>query len=65
MIKKVIYNNGKNEGYFIETSKGFVQIKINEGEAFELPKIKKIVNIKISEVNLRAEEVTENAKYIN
>ena len=65
IVKKITYNNGKNEGYFIETKNGYIQITIKEGEVFKLKDIKKEVEIKISEVNLKAIEVKQNESYIN
>ena len=65
IVKKIIYNNGKNEGYFIETRKGFVQITIKEGEAHNLKNIKKMIEIKLNEVNLKVEEIKGLADYIN
>jgi len=64
IIKKVAYNDGKNEGYFIETRKGYVQVIIKEGEAVELSKIKKISEIKINEVNLKVQEIDKHESYI-
>jgi len=63
-IEKIIYNNGKNEGYFIKARKGYVQISIKEGESVELKNIKKISEVRISEANLKIEEVLGNGSYI-
>jgi hypothetical protein len=63
IVKKIIYNNGKNEGYFIETRKGFVQVMIKEGEALELTKIKKISEIRMNEATLKIEEVERHETY--
>ena len=64
IIKKIIYNNGKNEGYFIETRKGFVQVRIKEGEALKLKNIKEVKEVRISDVNLKVEDVKRNETYI-
>ena len=65
IIKKIIYNNGKNEGYFIETRKGHIQVMIKEGEAFKLQGIKKISEIRVNEATLKVEEIKNEQKYIN
>jgi len=57
-IKKMIYNKGKNEGYFIEVLKGFIQVSIKEGEVFNLKDIKKISDIRINQATLKVEEET-------
>ena len=62
-IEKIIYNNGKNEGYFVKTRKGYVQVMIKEGEAVELAKIKNISEIRISEATLKVEEVSGDGSY--
>lgn len=62
-IEKIIYNNGKNEGYFTKTRKGYVQIMVKEGEAVKLAKIKKISEVRINESNLKIEEVEGNGSY--
>jgi len=62
-IEKIVYNNGKNEGYFIKKRKGYVRVMIKEGEAVELPKIKSVSEIRINEVNLKVEEVSGNGSY--
>jgi len=49
IVKKIIYNNGKNEGYFVRTLKGFVQIIIKDGQTFKLKDIKKEIEIKINQ----------------
>jgi len=64
IIKKIIYNGGKNEGYFVETGKGYVQVNIKEGQALTLTKIKEIHEIRINEVNLKVEEVKRNTSYL-
>lgn len=64
IIKKIIYNNGKNEGYFVETIKGFVQIIIKEGQTFRLKDIKKEIEIKINQTTTKIES-NENETYIN
>lgn len=63
IIKKIIYNDGKNEGYFIETRKGFVQVTIKESEIFKLTGIKKIIEIRLNEVNLKIEEIERKETY--
>lgn len=63
IIKKIIYNNGKNEGYFVKTRKGFVQVMIKEGEAVKLSDIKKVFEVRINEVNLKVEEVKRHESY--
>lgn len=63
IIKKIIYNNGKNEGYFVETKKGFVQVMIKEGESVELKKIKGISEVRINEATLKVEEVKRHETY--
>lgn len=65
IIKKIVYNNGKNEGYFIGTRRGYVQVMIKENEVFKLKDIKKIREIKINEATLKVEEIEKNAEYIN
>ena len=62
-IEKIIYNNGKNEGYFIKARRGYVQVMIKQGEAVKLSGIKERKEIRISEVNLKAEEVVGNGSY--
>lgn len=62
-IEKIIYNDGKSEGYFIKTRKGYVQVIIKSGEAVKLARIKKISEVRISEVNLKVEEVAGNGSY--
>ena len=62
-IEKIIYNNGKNEGYFIKKRKGYVQIIIKQGESVKLTRIKKISEIRINEVTLKVEEVVGNGSY--
>ena len=64
IIEKIIYNNGKNEGYFIKTRKGYVQVTIKEGESVELAKIKNVSEIRINEVNLKVEDIKGNESYI-
>ena len=64
IIEKIVYNKGKNEGYFIKTRKGFIQVRIMEGEALELKDIKKVSQVEINEVNLKIEEGKSDAKYI-
>lgn len=64
-IKKIIYNNGKNEGYFVETRRGYMQITIREGISMKLNDIKKISNIRLNEVNLKVEEIKGENSYIN
>ncbi len=63
IIKKITYNKGKNEGYFIETRKGYVQVIIKEGEALKLKEIKKISEVRINEVNLKTEEIEKYETY--
>ena len=62
-IEKIIYNNGKNEGYFTKTRKGYVQVMIKEGESVKLKGIKSISEVRINEVNLKVEEVVGNGSY--
>lgn len=62
-IEKIIYNNGKNEGYFIKTRKGYVQVMIKQGEAVKLCGIKERKEIRINEVNLKVEDVIGNGSY--
>ncbi len=62
-IEKITYNDGKNEGYFIKTIKGYVQVIIKEGVAVELSNIKKICEIRINEYNLKIAEVAGNGSY--
>ncbi len=62
-IEKIIYNNGKNEGYFIKARKGYVQVMIKQGEAVKLSGIKERREVRINEVNLKVEEVIGNGSY--
>jgi len=62
-IEKIIYNNGKNEGYFTRARKGYIQVMIKEGEAVKLTGIKDISEVRINEVNLKVEEVAGNGSY--
>ncbi len=62
-IEKIVYNNGKNEGYFVRKRKGCVHVIIKEGEAVKLSGIKKISEVRINEVNLKVEEVVGNGSY--
>jgi len=64
IVKKIIYNNGKNEGYFVRTLKGFVQIIIKDGQTFKLKDIKKEIEIKINQTTTKVEP-KENETYIN
>ncbi len=63
-MKKIKYNKGKNEGYFIETTRGYVQVMIREGEAMELKDITEISDIRINEATLKVEEVKKGESYI-
>jgi len=65
IVKKIIYNKGKNEGYFVKTKKGYIQIIIKEGELLKLSNIKKETEIKINEITLKIEEVERSESYIN
>jgi len=65
IVKKIIYNKGKNEGYFVKTKKGYIQIIIKEGELLKLSNIKKETEIKINEITLKVEEVKRSESYIN
>ena len=62
-IEKIIYNKGKNEGYFIKTRKGYVQVMIKTGEALELSNITKKSEIRINEENLKLEEIAGGGSY--
>jgi len=62
-IEKIKYNEGKNEGYFVKTRKGYVQVMINQGEAVELSNITERKEVNINEVNLKLEEVAGNGSY--
>jgi len=63
IIKKITYNNGKNEGYFIETRKGFIQVAIKDEELLDLQNIKKTSEIKINEATLKIEEKERHESY--
>ena len=62
-VEKIIYNDGKNEGYFVKKRKGYVQVIIKQGESVELSNIKDKKEIRINEVNLKVEEVEGYGSY--
>ena len=64
-VIKVKYNNGANEGYYIKTRKGYVQVTIKSGEAVKLRNISDEKEVRLSEVTLKLEEVSGNGSYFN
>ena len=63
-VLKIVFNSGMNEGYFVETRKGFVQVMFHEGEAMNLKNIKSKKEIRINEANLKVEEINSEETYI-
>jgi len=63
IVKKIIYNNGKNEGYFIETRKGYVPVVIKTGESLKLSRIKDSKEVELSEIDLKLREVKRHDEY--
>jgi hypothetical protein len=68
IMHKIVYNNGGNEGYFVEvhTKKGLEYLKVNieEGTTHELRNIKKKVSVRINAVTLKLEEEQSLGTYL-
>ncbi len=64
IVKKITYNNGKNEGYFVETRKGYIQIIIRNEEVLKLNAIKKISEVRINKETLKIEDEERYESYI-
>ena len=62
IIKRITHNNGKNEGYFLETRRGYIEIKIKEGEYLELKDITEKEEVRFNEINLKMEKVEKDGK---
>ena len=57
IVERVVYNNGKNEGYFVKKRLGYVQVIIKEGIGLDLKNITRKNEINISDVNLSVNDL--------